>query len=394
MMKLGIVTRKDEKEKWGGDLKAIYSIHEGLKEIGQDVLLGKTAEELENVDFVLLSNICCDLKEDFVAIQKMHKSFGVICFHEDRDQYYGPCYGFAHYVGLCLHQPEQLLEQLFENPEIVYYFSYQSPSFFQENFSILNQAKICIATSQTEKQTLQRDCPECPTEAIQLDCGISDHFLKQNDDLFLKWTGLKHKEYILQVARIQPRKNQLATILAMKDLDIPLVFIATETSIYSSYEKLCFQAIKKWRKAPTIIISQAHENRTDGNLQILKMPNGEILPFSMLVSAYQHAGLMVHPAFCELPGLVYLEAAKLGIPIIASEWTTVKDYFTDPITGRYSLDDRISYVLPHHVKILENMILSHFGKKVDKNFIHPIFQRQKSDVAKDLIQSIKKYIGS
>jgi glycosyltransferase involved in cell wall biosynthesis len=384
-MKLGIVTRKDEKEKWGGDLKALYGIYEGLKEIGQDVVLVKTAEELKDADFVFLSNSVLDLREDFAAVKKSGRPFGVFCMHEDRVKYYGLCYGFAYYVGLCLHQIASL-DKLFQYPEVAQYFSRAIPEHTPGNISIMQHADVCIATSPMEKEALQRDCPGCKTEVVYLDCGIPT--VGPADDSFLQWTGLKRGEYALQVGRLELRKNQLATVLAMKDLDIPLVFIATkETNI--SYEKMVVDAIKKWRKAPTLMITQTSENERQGNLQILRMPEQKILPRSMLISAYQNAGLLVHPAFCELPGLIYLEAAKLGVPIIASNWATIGDYFTDPMTGKYTLDDRIAYVEPHHVKDLEALILKQFGKKIDRQFAHPIFQRTRSDVANDLLKAMR-----
>ncbi len=384
-MKLGIVTRKDEKEKWGGDLKALYGIYQGLKEIGQDVVLAKTAEELKDADFIFLSNSPLDLREDFAAVKKSGRPFGVFCMHEDRVKYYGLCYGFAYYIGLCLNH-FACLDRLFQHPEVAQYFSCAIPEPILGNISILGQADVCIATSPMEKDTLQRDFPECRAEVVYLDCGIPN--VGTADDSFLQWTGLKRGEYALQVGRLELRKNQLATVLAMKDLDIPLVFIATKET-NNSYENMVVDAIKKWRKAPTLMITQTSEPAKEGNLQILSMPGEKILPYSMLISAYQNAGLLIHPAFSELPGLTYLEAAKLGVPIIASDWATIKDYFTDPVTGKYTLDDRIAYVEPHHVKDLEALIPKQFGKKIDRNFAHPIFQRKKSDVANDLLKVIR-----
>jgi glycosyltransferase involved in cell wall biosynthesis len=381
-MKLGIVTRKDENEKWGGDLKALYGICEGLKEIGQEAALGRSAQELKDVDLIFLSSTALDLREEVEEIQKRGQPFGIICFHEDRDKYFGPCLGFAHYMGLCVNQTHNFvsLEQLLDDPEIIHHFSYAQPAFFHENFPILGQAEICIATSPTEKQTLLRDCPQCRAEVVYLDCGITQH---QRDDAFLRWTGLKRGEYALQVGRMEPRKNQMATILAMKDLDIPLVFIATKKiTTFTPYEKMCVAAIKKWRKAPTLIITQTNESGSEGNFQILNMPDQKILPLPMLLSAYENAGLFVHPAFYELPGLVYLEAARMGIPIIASEWTVVKDYFTDP------LDDGIAYVPPHHIQELEALIPKQFGKKVQRNFALPTYQRTKGDVARQFLKLI------
>lgn len=387
-MKIGIITRTND-QKWGGDLTALYSIYDGLKTIGEDVIIGRTVEEVLQADFIFLSNTSFDLTGDYQTVKKHGKRYGVIGFHSDRPKYYSPCYGFANFVGLCLEQGRNFysLEQLFENPDIVEFFSYAPPPMFEENYAILNEAEICIATSPTEAATVRRDSPECRAEVVYLDCGIPDSYVGQKNHSFLEWSGLKEGEYVLQVGRIELRKNQLASVLALRDLDMPLVLIATE-SFYPAYEKICLEAIKKLRKAPTFVISQNLPSEKRGSLHILQMPHAQKLPLEMLVSAYQNAGLLLHPAFCELPGLTYLESAKLGVPTVASEWTTIKDYFTDPITQEYTLDDRIIYTPPHHINILTDQIKKHFGKKVDTRFAHPIFQRTKADVAADFMRVI------
>ena len=98
-------------------------------------------------------------------------------------------------------------------------------------------------------------------------------------------------------------------------------------------------------------------------------------------------GRHLHPAFCELPGLTYLEAAKLGVPTVASEWTTIRDYFTDPETQQSTLDDRIVYASPHHVQRLKELVLQQFGKKF-KKMDHPAFRRTKADIAIELLAAI------
>ena len=385
-MKIGFVTRKNAPKR-GGDLTALYCFYEGLKEIGQDVIIGRSVEELLHADFVFLSNTSFDLKEDFATIQKYGKRFGVVGFHSDRPKYYNPCYGFANFVGLCLSQTEGFsfyrLEQLLEDPEIIQFFSYAPPPIFEENYPILEKAEVCIATSPTEAATMQRDSPGCNAQVVYLECGIPDALTMRKNNAFLQWTGLKEGEYILQVGRIELRKNQLASILATKDLKMPLVLIATET-FYPAYEQMCLEAIRKWRKAPTFVISQNLECIQDGNLRILRMPEGRELSQEMLISAYQNAGAHLHPAFCELPGLIYLEAAKLGVPTIASEWTAIKDYFTDPV-----MDDRIVYALPHHINTLTELTVQQFGKKFDPNIDHPLFRRTKVDVAQDFLAALK-----
>jgi glycosyltransferase involved in cell wall biosynthesis len=379
-MKIGILTRKDE-HKWGGDLKALYAIHESLKAVGQDVVIAKTVEELAHVDFIFLSNTSFVLKEPYEYVKKIGKPYGVIPFHCDRGKYYSSCYGFAHFVGSCLYQDNDLqfyhLDQLIEDPEIIQFFPYVHSSLFEENLPVLDNANLCIATSRIEANTIQRDCPSANVKVVPLECGIPE--LDGTDNSFLEWTDLKKGEYVLQVGRIELRKNQLGSILAMRDLDMPLVFIATQ-SFYPRYMQLCLDAIRKWRKAPTLVISQDHRDHEDGMLRILQMPEQKKLPIQMLISAYQNAGLYIHPAFCELPGLIYLEAAKLGTPIVASHWTTISDYFTEPC-------NQIVYTEPHHVRAITHAIQRQFGRKFEQ-FPHPIFSRTKADVGRDLLAAL------
>jgi glycosyltransferase involved in cell wall biosynthesis len=385
-VKIGILTRKNE-HKWGGDLKALYGFYESLKEIGQDVIIAQTIEELAHVDFIFLSNSSSDLKEPYAYVKKIEKPYGLIPFHSDRDKYYSSCYGFAHFVGCCLHQSDNFafysLDQLLEDPDIIQFFPYAHPPLFEENFPVLDNANLCIATSRMEARTIQRDCPGAHIKIVPLECGIPDSFLESADTSFLEWTGLKKGEYVLQVGRIELRKNQLGSILAMRDLEMPLVFIATQ-SFYPHYMQLCLDAIRKWRKAPTLVISQNHPDCQDGVLRILQMPQQRKLPMEMLISAYQNAGLYIHPAFCELPGLIYLEAAKLGVPIVASDWTTISDYFTEAC-------DQIFYTQPHHVQAITAAIQRQFGRKI-KKFPHPIFSRTKADVGRDLLSALHSVI--
>src|ERR1700687_2414991 len=102
------------------------------------------------------------------------------------------------------------------------------------------------------------------------------------------------------------------------------------------------EAIQRWRKGPTLLLSQTLPEGQLGSLRILPMPGREKLSTSMLQSAFAHAGLHLHPAFYELPGATYFESAILGVPTIASTWTTIDEYFLDP-----QLDERIEYSLPY-----------------------------------------------
>jgi hypothetical protein len=141
----------------------------------------------------------------------------------------------------------------------------------------------------------------------------------------------------------------------------------------------------KWRKAPTIIVAQEIPSCEEGPLKIVPMPNNQKLSNSMLQSAFYHAGLHLHPAFQELPGYTYFESVLLGIPTIASSWTTIKDYFSNP-----DMDDRIEYCHPGNLKEIKKIIEKKFGQKYLSPTNHPIFNRSKSEMASEIIELIRK----
>ena len=390
-MKIGIVTRPNEK-KWGGDLKAVTMIRQGLQELGQEVVIGPSAMHLLDTDFLLLTNTCIDQRTNYETLKLFEIKYGTFGFHEDCIQCYGPSLGLAHYVVRCLGAGlpsddgiECEIERLFDTPEIIYYHSpapKKTPLF---NYELLKRASVCIANSTTEAKTLQRDCPSCHAKVVYLTAGLEESM--EEDEALLKFLGLERGNYILQVGRIEPRKNQLATILATKDLDIPLLFIATDGYL-TDYEALCLEAIKKWRKAPTIILSQTMKPEEDGNLRVVSMPDGKLLPKSWINGAFRHAGVYLHPAFSETPGYIFFEAAVMGTPTLASEWCTVKDYFFDQKVGHSSLDGRIQYCLPYQVAAIKRFVEENFGRRFTDKLTHPIFTRTPAMVAQEMLEFV------
>lgn len=388
------MTRANEAEKWGGDLVALYAIKEGMEKLGHSVQIGSTTEKIADADFVFLSNTCLDLRACYHFVRLLKKPYGVIGFHEDFIQYFGPSRGFYHYVREILKGNLEegvpfSLDQLYENPHLIHYYAPPPAKRVLLNYEILKNATVCIANSPTEAQTMRRDCPSCNAQVVYWSSGLAEAIEREPHEEFLTFTGLEKRGYLLQVGRFEMRKNQLATILATKDFALPLVFIATATALHSrEYLFSCLEAIHKWRKGPTLIVSQELPSCQSGQLTVLQMPQGEKLSPGMLLSAVAHAGLHVHPAFHELPGYTYLESAKLGVPTIASTWTSIRDYFTDEKTGEYSLDKRIEYCLPYDLPGLTQLVWKKWGESFSQDLSHPAFTRTKVDVAREILRLI------
>ncbi|MCU0661458.1 MAG: glycosyltransferase [Myxococcota bacterium] len=124
-------------------------------------------------------------------------------------------------------------------------------------------------------------------------------------DLFINTYGLRN--FVLCVGRLESRKNQLMLLYALKEDDVPLVFV-NSPSPQPEYEQMCASFV---RKGKTLITGRLSEE--------------------LLLSAYAAAKVHALPSWYELPGLVTLEAAWQGCNIVASDWGTIRDYLGESV---------------------------------------------------------------
>ncbi|MBI3900745.1 MAG: hypothetical protein HY324_01180, partial [Chlamydiia bacterium] len=360
--------RPSHYSKWAGDIKALLDLSQGLENFGHNSRITSDLFEAHSFDRIFLISTLVDHTPAMTFMQWMQKEYGVIPFQEDHLLFSGACFGFYYYISSILSGAQEngflfSLEDLFERPHLIFYFDRIRPQYALQNYEVLKNATHVIASSHKEQKTLFRDAPGCKAKVVYWAAGHTSGLKEDPTDAFLHFTGLKSGEYILQVGRLSPRKNQIATLLAAKDFDVPLVFIAMDFC-NPTYEKLFFATALRWRKGPTILISQ-HLSKADsqGPIRVIPAPNGEILSKEMLLSAFVHSGLHMHPAFYELPGYTYLESIRFGIPTIATEWCSLKDYFTDFSAKNHVIDDCVEYVLPYDIPAIKNLLNKKFGKK-------------------------------
>ena len=381
IVNIDFITRARAGTHWGGDLKVLSAICAGTRELGHRARIIASPAQIRTADFVFLTNTVDDLRPLKNAVELLHLPYGVIPFHEDLLRYRDTAGAFQFYVERCLEgEPEFALDKLLCAPHVLAYYSGFSSKRDFVNVEVFEGAQLAIANTEEEARTIRRDCPSCRVEVVPIAPGFAEDFQTVPlTDEFLQFTGLKSGEYILQVGRISPRKNQLGSVLATRDLDIPLVFIATRT-FSDDYMATFVQALMTWRKGPTWIITQNRVRGVSGNHRVLTMPGRRKLPTSMLRSAFGHAGLHLHPAFYELPGATYFESALLGIPTIASSWTTIGEYFQEP-----PLDDRIEYCEPHDLRAMEGLIHKKFGQKYPQEPVHPALTKTSREMAQEIL---------
>jgi glycosyltransferase involved in cell wall biosynthesis/2-polyprenyl-3-methyl-5-hydroxy-6-metoxy-1,4-benzoquinol methylase len=128
-----------------------------------------------------------------------------------------------------------------------------------------------------------------------------ERFLHATPDAFVQRFGLR--DFVLCAARIEPFKNQLMLIWALRDTDIPIVLAGKVSD--SEYGALC----ERW---------------AGKNVHFV----GELAP-DLLASAYAAARVHAMPSWAETPGLTSMEAALAGCAIVVGNQGAEREYFGD-----------------------------------------------------------------
>lgn len=112
------------------------------------------------------------------------------------------------------------------------------------------------------------------------------------------------ERFVLNVGRIEPRKNQYRLILACKKADVPLVIIGK------------IRDPEYWRKCLDV-----------GHQKLYYL--GEMSDKAMLIAAYKACYCFALPSTMETPGLTAIEAALQGTRILITQEGGTRDYFKD-----------------------------------------------------------------
>lgn len=124
-------------------------------------------------------------------------------------------------------------------------------------------------------------------------------------NLFISKYGIK--DFILSVGRIEPRKNQLNFIKALKGFAAPLVIIGDPVSDYMGYYAEC----KKMGAGKVMFIERIDHDDP------------------MLKSAYKACASFVSQGWFETPGLTALEAGLAGAKVATTDKGCTREFFKD-----------------------------------------------------------------
>lgn len=127
-------------------------------------------------------------------------------------------------------------------------------------------------------------------------------------------------DFVLFVGRIEPRKNVLGLIRAIRPLGLPLLVIGEAPPGHEGYASECRRAggtSVRWLGA------WDHDD-------------------PMLASAYAAARVFALPSWFETPGLAALEAALTGCAVVITPFGCTREYFGDRV--EYARPDRVSEI--------------------------------------------------
>jgi glycosyltransferase involved in cell wall biosynthesis len=173
--------------------------------------------------------------------------------------------------------------------------------------------------------------PNAVNPIIQPELDLHNKYILPND-------------FVLQVGRYEPIKNQLSVIKSLFDMkDIPLVFVGR------SFVKKYAEEMKRL-------------GDLRGNTYFFNEVSQDDLSFF-----YKNAKVHVLPSFRESPGLVTLEAANYGVNCVSTFLAPINEYFENQVEfcNPYSTDSIKEAILRAYRKKTNNIVLA---RKIKENY--------------------------
>ena len=312
-MKVLLQGRIDLLERFGGDTTLITDIKNAFsqQEVDANLNTDKIAD-FDKYDLIHFFGIMRinDLYPYFLQAKKQHKKIVVTPIYEDLS--YLDNFGRTGWEKMAKILPGDLKEfvkglirGVKDSSQLKLAVLQLVIPYSRQQKNLLKYSNRIISTSRGESILLQNkfSLPKSKFDVILI--GIDKESTKVDKNDFINKYNLRN--FILSVGRIEPKKNQLGLLEALKNETIPLVFIGRLSEYHSSYGKQFLKTVRKY-----------------SHVYYLGQLNRQ-----MLLSAYGAAKVHVLPSWFEVMGITSMEAAINGCNVVTTDKGYTREYFKD-----------------------------------------------------------------
>ena len=162
---------------------------------------------------------------------------------------------------------------------------------------------LLLPNSNAEARQLVRHFRAAPQRIHVVPNGADPRFAAADPEPFARLVG--GSGFVLYAGRIEPRKNQLGFLRAMRQTGVPTVMLGDVVPGHERYLAAC-------------------RRMADRNVQFVPRIDHDD---PLLAGAYAACGCLVLAGWYETPGLVALEAAMSGTPLVLPHGGCAREYF-------------------------------------------------------------------
>ncbi|HTY22614.1 MAG TPA: glycosyltransferase [Desulfomonilaceae bacterium] len=231
----------------------------------------------------------------------------------------------------------------------------------KEILSLLDLCDVVLPNAAAERDQLALFFDLDPEKCVVVPNGVSHSFRSLGrSDLFREYLHLEGP-FLLNVANIEPRKNQLTLVQAARGLGLPLVLIGRVRD--AGYFEECMRQGSQF------------------------VQYGGVLPHGgdLMKSAYRAAEVFVLPSLLETPGLAALEAATQEARLVITSVGSTREYFQGLVT----------YVDPNNPKDIRDGIEATLTRKSDESLRRQVLEKFTWDhAAVRLAEAYERAIGA
>lgn len=308
-LRVAMVNRENVWSAPGGDSRVMQQMQAAAATLGIDVYFPTMLEDAASADIIHFVNMTLPrpLAQAASFAVKHDKPFVITTLYED-----WPLYLNASHQAFGLYRA-------FKEGKV----SFANLKDALNKLSLAQHAPKVDVHDSIHAANLLLSCAESEATRIQADYNLGTNYIRvvpfevavpsptETRTVESLKNALSLDQFILCIGRLETRKNQLALLAALHDSDTPIVFATGDYTPQPAYSTL----VRSWkRRAPVKFV--------------------ERMPWHLMSALIRSASAHVLPSFYELPGLVHLECAAAGVPIVASDWGALNDYLPDNLYYR------------------------------------------------------------